>query len=71
MDKNTRNVMEKLAVEGVKVAKEAANPLNVNNSQVRSAEIKKLETFLKSAEETFKAETGRPMTYSEMRAMFG
>jgi hypothetical protein len=40
MDKNTRNVMEKLDAEGGKVARSVANPLNVKNTEVRSSEIK-------------------------------
>jgi hypothetical protein len=70
MDKNTHNVMKKLEAKGEKVARGVNNPLNVTQNE-RSNQIKKLETFFKSAEDTFKAETGRPMTYSEMRAMFG
>ena len=70
MDKNTQNVIKKLETEGVKAARGVTNHLSVTQNE-GSNPSKKLETFFKSAEDTFKAETGRPMTYSEMRAMFG
>lgn len=66
MDNKVANVIKKFEALG---EVEAKNTLKATNDP--SAEAKKLETFFKSSEETFKNETGRQMTYAEMREMFG
>ncbi len=65
MDKNVKNIINKLEAKRVEVAKEVNKSNDVNKS------LNQLESHFKNSEEQFKAETGRPMTYSEMRAMFG
>jgi hypothetical protein len=66
MDNTVTNVIKKFEALG---EVEVKNRLKATNDP--SAETKKLETFFKNSEETFKKENGRQMTYSEMRDMFG
>jgi hypothetical protein len=66
MDNTVANVIKNFEALG-KI--EAKNTLKATNDP--SSEAKKLETFFKNSEESFKKETGRKMTYAEMREMFG
>ncbi len=63
MDNKVADIIKQLEATGKIEAKKTLND--------PSTESKKLETLFKSSEETFKKETGRQMTYSEMREMFG
>lgn len=69
MEDNVASVIKKLEASGKVEAKKSLESLK--ESKDVSAEMKKLETFFKSAEETFKKETGREMSYAEMRGMMG
>ena len=66
MDNKVSDVIKQFEADGKIEAKKAVESL-----KDPSTEAKKLETFFKSSEETFKKETGRKMTYAEMREMFG
>lgn len=69
MEDKTASVIKKLEAS-VKV--EAQKSLeSLKESKDVSVEMKKLETLFKSVEETFKNETGREMSYAEMREMMG
>jgi hypothetical protein len=69
MDNKIADVIKNFDALGEVEAKNTLKSLKVTNDP--STEAKKLETFFKSSEETFKKETGRQMTYAEMREMFG
>ena len=69
MDNNSSSVIKRLEARGKVEAKKAQQSLLVSNDPL--LEVKKLETFFKGSEQEFKNTTGRPMTYAEMREMFG
>ncbi len=69
MDNKVVDIIKRLEANGKVEATKALQSLKVTNDP--SVESKKLETFFKNSEETFKKETGRKMTYAEMREMYG
>ena len=69
MDNNSSSVIKRLEARGKVEASKSMRSFKADKNL--SAEAKKLEAFFKSSEQEFKKETGRPMTYAEMREMFG
>lgn len=69
--KNIETNTEKLVITGMQTGK-LINPLNTSNNQYKVKQsLNLVENILSSAASDFEQQVGRPMTYSEMRAMWG
>lgn len=65
--KNPEQIMKKLEAEGTRLAKETL--IDTTSTSTEAAD--KLIGFMSDGAKRFEKETGRSMTYSEMREMWG